>query len=113
MENLKNDFEYLKQFYKRSFCKNDSNVCENCESLEKNIHYLVKTEDKLSKGKSNFETVLAYQSCVFGKFGLGCNPHTKKSGDFELLKNTQYSLATSQFAKSLYEIVLHTITVFK
>jgi len=28
------------------------------------INYLVKTVDKLSKGKSNFETVLASQNCV-------------------------------------------------
>ncbi|XP_068473827.1 uncharacterized protein [Phaseolus vulgaris] len=54
LEILKTDFENLKQSYKRSSCKNDSNVCENCESLEKKIHYLVKTVDKLSKGKSKF-----------------------------------------------------------
>jgi len=77
LENLKNDFENLKQSYKRSSCKNDSNVCENCESLEKKIHYLVKTVDKLSKGKSNFETVLASQNCVFGKSGRGFNPQSK------------------------------------
>ena len=80
LENLKNDFENLKQSYKRSSCKNDSNVCENCESLEKKIHYLVKIVDKFSKGKSNFETVLASQNCVFGKSGLGFNPQSKKSG---------------------------------
>jgi len=33
--------------------------------------------DKLSKGKSNFETALASQNCVFGKAGLGFNPHSK------------------------------------
>jgi len=36
--------------------------------------------DKLSKGKSNFETVLASQKCVFGKSGLGFNPQNKKNG---------------------------------
>ena len=80
LKNLKNDFKNLKQSYKRSSCKNDSNVCENCESFEKKIHYLVKTVNKISKGKSNFETVLASQNCVFGKFGLGFNPQSKKSG---------------------------------
>ena len=70
----------MKQSYERSSCKNDSNVCENCESLEKKIHYLVKTVDKLSKGKSNFETVLASQNYVFGKSELGFNPQSKKSG---------------------------------
>jgi len=34
--------------------------------------------DKISKGKSNFETVLASQNCVFGKDGLSFNPRSKK-----------------------------------
>jgi len=34
--------------------------------------------DKLSKGKSNFENVLASQSCVFGKAGLGFNPQSQQ-----------------------------------
>jgi len=80
LENLKNDFENQKQSYKISSYNNDSNVCENCESLEKKIYYLVKTVDKLSKGKTNFEIVLASQSCVFGKSRLGFNPQSKKSG---------------------------------
>ena len=42
------------------------------------IHYLVKTVDKLSKGQSNFESVLASQNCVFGKSGLGFNPQNKQ-----------------------------------
>ena len=40
----------------------------------------MKTVDKLSKGKSNFEILLASQNCVFGKYELGFNPHSKKSG---------------------------------
>jgi len=36
--------------------------------------------DKLSKGKSNFETVLASQKFVFGKSGLGFYPENKKNG---------------------------------
>ena len=36
--------------------------------------------DKLSKGISNFETVLASQKCVFGKSGLGFYPQNKKNG---------------------------------
>jgi len=72
--NLKNDFENLELIYKNFSCKCDSRVCENCESFEKKVHYLVKIVDKLSKGKSNFEIVLAYQNCVFGKFGMGFNP---------------------------------------
>ena len=42
------------------------------------MHYLVNTVDKLSKGKSNFENVLASQNCVFGKAGLGFNPQNKQ-----------------------------------
>ena len=40
----------------------------------------MKTVDKLSKEKSNFENVLASQNCVFGKFGLGFNPQSKNTG---------------------------------
>jgi len=63
--------------YKNSSCKCDSNFCENCESLEKKVHYLLKTMDKFSKCQSNPETVLASQICVFGKAGLGFNPNSK------------------------------------
>ena len=38
----------------------------------------MKTVDKLSKGQSNFESVLASQNCVFGKAGLGFNPQNKQ-----------------------------------
>jgi len=65
--------------YKNSSCKCNSLVCENCESLEKKVHYLVKTVDRLSKGKSNFENILASQNCVFGKACLGFNPQSKKT----------------------------------
>jgi len=79
LENLKNDFENLEIFYKNSSCKCDSSVCENCESLEKKVHYLVKTVNKLSKGKSNFKTVLAYQNSIFRKSRLSFKPQSKKS----------------------------------
>ena len=59
-------------------CKCDTLNCTNCENLEKKVHYLVEIVDKLSKGKSNFENVLASQSCVFGKAGLGFNPQNKQ-----------------------------------
>ena len=64
--------------YKNSSCKCDSSFCENFESLQKKVHYLVKTVDKFSKGQSNFEIVLAYRICVFGKPGLSFNPHSNK-----------------------------------
>jgi len=82
LENSKTDFENLEMLYKNSSYKCDSLGCENCESLEKKVHYLVKTVDKLSKGKSNFESVLAFQNYVFGKVGLGFNPQNKFSNSF-------------------------------
>jgi len=78
LEESKNDFENLENHCKNSSHVCDSLVCENCENLEKKVHYLVRTVDKLSKGKSNFENVLASQNCVFGKAGLGFNPHNKQ-----------------------------------
>ena len=78
LENSKTDFENLEIIYKNSSCKCNTLVCENCENLENKVHYLVKTEDKLSKGQSNFENVLASQNCVFGKAGLGFNPQNKQ-----------------------------------
>jgi len=78
LENSKTDFENLEIVYKNSFCKCDTLFCENCENLEKKVHYLVKNVDKLSKGQSNFENVLASQNCVFGKAGLGFNPQNKQ-----------------------------------
>ena len=59
LDNTKIDFENLEIIYKNSSCKCEALVCENCENLEKKVHYLVKTVDKLSKGQSNFESVLA------------------------------------------------------
>ena len=55
-------------------------LCKNCESLQEKVLYLMKTIDVISKGKSNFENVLASQTCVFGKSGLGFNPQSKQSG---------------------------------
>jgi len=78
LENSKTDFENLEIVYKNSSCKCDTLVCENCENLEKKVHYLVKTVDKLSKGQSNLENVLASQNCVFGKAGLGFNLQNKQ-----------------------------------
>jgi len=78
LNNLKNDFANLELIYKNAFCKCDSSFFENCESLQMKVHYLVKTMDKLSKGQSNFETILASQHYVFGKAGLGFNPHSNK-----------------------------------
>jgi len=100
LENSKTDFENLEILYKNSSCKCDSLVCENCESLEKKVHYLVKTVDKFSKGKSNFESVLASQNCVFGKAGLGFNPQNKfsnsilKMSEKQPIENSKQSVVT-------------------
>ena len=75
LNNFKIDFENLEMIYQNSSCKCvDSSSCENCESLQKKVHYLLKTMDKFSKGQSNLETVLASQKYVFSKVGLGFNP---------------------------------------
>jgi len=78
IEKSKNDFKNLETHFKNSSCKCDTLICENCENLEKKVHYLVNIVDKLSKGKSNFENVLASQSCVLGKAGLGFNPQNQQ-----------------------------------
>ena len=80
LEKSKLDFENLDLIYKNTACMCDSNFCENFESLEKKVHHLVKTVDRLTIGKSNFENVLASQNCVFGKAGLGFYPQSKKNG---------------------------------
>jgi len=80
LEKSKIDFEKLEMYCKNSSHLSDSKFCKNCKILESKIHYLVKTVDKLPKSKSNFETVLASQKCVFGKFGLRFYPQNKKNG---------------------------------
>jgi len=80
LRKTKKDFENLDLIYKNSTCSCDSKFCENYENLERKIHYLLKTMDKLKTGKSNFEDALASQNCVFGKAGLGFNPQSKGNG---------------------------------
>jgi len=78
LNHSKPDFETLEMIYQNSSCECvDSSFCENCESIQKKVHYLLKTVDKFSKGQSNLESVLASQNCVFGKAGLGFNPKSK------------------------------------
>jgi len=79
--------------------KCDSLICGNCENLEKKVDYLVRTVDRLSKGKSNFENVLASQNCVFGKAGLGFNPQNKQdkfSKSFSKLSEKQLIILSKQ-----------------
>jgi len=64
--NSKTDFENLEMIYQNSSCKCvDSSFCENCDSLQKKVHYLLKTMDKFSKDQSNLEIFLASPNCVF------------------------------------------------
>jgi len=56
----------------------------------------VKTVDKLSKGKSNFEIVLASQNCVFGKAGLSFNPQNKFSNYFSKVLEKQPIVKSKQ-----------------
>jgi len=58
LNKTKEDFENLDLVYKNSSCSFESKVCENCENLERKIHYLLKILDILTTGKSNFKDVL-------------------------------------------------------
>ena len=72
-------FENLELVYQNSSCSCKTKACENYELLEKKIHYLLKTLDKLTTGKSNFEDVLASQNFAFAKVGLRFYPQSKEN----------------------------------
>jgi len=97
LEKSKNDFE---KHFKNTSHVCDSLACENCENLEKKVHYLVRTVDKLSKGKSNFGNVLASQNCVFGRAGLGFNPQNKQDKFSKTFK-------TARKTTGCYTLLLH------
>jgi len=78
LENSKTDFENLEIIYTNFSCKCDALICENCENLEKKVHYLVKTVDKLSKGQSNFENVLASKTVFLEKLDWVLTHKTNK-----------------------------------
>jgi len=73
----KEDLENMDLIYKNSSCNCEIKACENCKLLKKKICYLLKTLDKLTTGKSNFEDVLDSQKCVFGKASLEFYPQSK------------------------------------
>jgi len=62
----------------------------------------VKTIDIISKGKSNFENVLASQQCVFGKSGLGFNLQSK---NFSFSKSFS-NLTKNQSVKSTKQLIV-------
>jgi len=75
----------------------DNLICENCENLERKVHYHVSTVDKLSKGKSNFENALASQNCVFRRAKLGFNPQNKQDkflNNFPKIVKSKQSVVT-------------------
>jgi len=58
LEKSKVDFENLDLIYKNSTCSCDSKFYENCENLERKIHYLLKTMDKLTTGNPTLRLFL-------------------------------------------------------
>jgi len=87
LSNTNVDFNNLELIYKNSSCNCDSSCCKNCKTLQEKVLNLVKTIDIISKGKSNFENVLASQQCVFGKSGLGFNSQSKNFSFLESFSN--------------------------
>jgi len=102
LSNTNVDFENLELIYKNSSCNCDSSCCKNCKTLQEKVAYLVKTIDIISKGKSNFENVLASQQCVFGKSSLGFNPQSKNFSFSESFSN----LIKNQLVKSTKQPVV-------
>jgi len=78
IEKSKKDFKNMKHISKVLLASVTLSFAKIVKTLKKKVYYLVNTVDKLSKGKSNFENVLASQNFVFGKAGLGFNPQNKQ-----------------------------------
>jgi len=78
LKNLKMISKIWKHISKILLASVTLSFAKTVKNLEKKVHYLVNTVDKLSKGKSNFENVLASQRCVFGKADLGFNPQNQQ-----------------------------------
>jgi len=102
LSKTKEEFENLDLVYKNSSCSCESKVCGNCENLERKIYYLLKTLDKLTTEKSNFEDVLASQKCVFGKAGLGLYPQSKGN---KILKPFTFVLEKQSVKRSIQLVV--------
>ena len=76
----KEDLENMDLIYKNSSCSCEKIICENCELLENKIYYLLKTLDKLTTGKSNFEDVFSFtEMCIWkSRFGILPSKQRKK-----------------------------------
>jgi len=79
LSHSKPDFENLEIIYKNSSCKfvDSSFFLKTMIPSKRRFITFLKIVNKFSKGQSNFETVFASQSCVFGKAGMGFNPNNK------------------------------------
>jgi len=67
LNNSKTNFEILEMIYKNSSCKCDSCFCENCESLEKKVHYLLKIVDKFFKVNQTLKLFLHLKNVLLAK----------------------------------------------
>jgi len=74
LSHSKTNFENMEMIYQNFFYKCvDSSFCENCDSLQKKVYYLLKKVERFSKGQSN----IVSQNCIFGKAGLRFNINSK------------------------------------
>jgi len=86
LEKVKIDFEHLNIIFQSSNYEGESSKatkCENCEVLQANVKYLVKTSSKFAMGTKNLNAILGSQNCVLDIAGLGFKPKfQKKIGKF-------------------------------
>jgi len=71
---MNSDFEHLNMIFQSSKYEGESNKpskCDNCEVLQANVKYLVKTSSKLAMGTANLNVVMGSQYCVFDKAEIG------------------------------------------
>jgi len=71
LNHSKTDFETLEIIYKNYSCKCDSSFCENCESLEKKVHYLLKIVDKFPKANPILNPFLLLKNVFLARLGWG------------------------------------------
>ena len=71
LNHSKTDFESLEMIYKNSSCKCDSSFCENCESLQKKVHYLLKPWKSFPKANPNLKLFLLLKNVFLASLGWG------------------------------------------
>jgi len=93
---MNSDFEHLNMIFQSSKYEGESNKpskCDNCEVLQANVKYLVKTSSKLAMGTANLNVVMGSQYCVFDKAEIGFKLVFRK-------KKIESSAVFSNIAKS-------------